>query len=131
TGTTGVVAPTGMNQTLVHDAEQLATQAGLTPAQEQALVVEANNISRILSQHPVLLRFIPSRLLQAGLTRLIDLSTPLNAGQSGTLAKDILANPFAGSAPQVTQPSLRTLASASTDSSNLNNLLTTLLNQQT
>jgi autotransporter passenger strand-loop-strand repeat protein len=127
----GVAAPPGMNQTLFQDTEQLASQAGLTPAQEQALVVEANNISRVLSQHPVLLRFIPSRVLEAGLTRLIDRSTPLNATQSDTLAKDILANPYAGKIPQVAQPNLRTLASASTNSSNLNNLLTTLLNQQT
>jgi hypothetical protein len=120
-----------MNQALFQDVEQISQQAHLSPRAEQSLVVEVNNISRVLSQHPVLLRFIPSRLLEAGLTRLIDRSTPLNAGQSDTLAKDILANPYTGSVRQVAQPSLQNLAGASSNPSSLNNLLTTLLNQQT
>ncbi len=118
-----------MNQSLFKDAEQIAAQAHLTTRAEQSLIVEVNDISKVLSEFPALLRFIPPARLEAGIARLLNIGPALNATQSNALARDILANPYQGGAPQVAQPSASSLAAASTSTPNVANLLTTLTHQ--
>ncbi len=124
-----ITQPTGMNPTLFNDVEQIAGQAHLGTAAEQALVVEANNISKVLAEFPGLMRFVPPRLLEAGITGLLKGTTGLTTSQSDTLAKDILANPYVGSVPRVAQPSQSAILGAFTSTTGEVNFLTNLIHQ--
>jgi hypothetical protein len=116
---TGLVVPNGMNQTLFSDADQIASAATLSTGQEQALVVGASAISKVLTEFPTVLQFVAPDVLQTAVAGLLHATSPLSDVQSQALAADIIANPYTGGMFSVAQ-SIPTPPLIGADSTNLN-----------